>query len=620
MSKKPQRSYLGVLSIAGVLLIMIVMTAIRDTTNRYAEAGVPSATATNRPASTATGTSTTTSSPTATLSQDQVIETAVGLHFTQTAQAQLTLTAAAGFQATVGNIILQTNVARGTPFPTNNTPSLTPTTTSTPTATSTLSQDQIVASLVSQHLTQTAQYQATNNSGTAIQATVNSIIQQTNAANGTFVPSNTPTPDPTSNVTLSYDQAVGTAVQQKFTQTAQAQATLSSGTVFQQTVSANVNQLLTQTATNMPSSTLTPTLNSTDQQATLNAIIMKTIQAQQTATAGSALQSTIAANINVYNTATAQAFHAALVQGLQPITVENASSLKTVDTLKAHTASVSSLDTNLNGTQLVSGGEDFSLIVWDVLSGKQVANTPGFSKRYAVAFAPDGIHIGSGNADGTLRIWDSQANKEQIVAKSNGAIVITSVAFSPDGLVIAAGSTDGLVRTWDSKTGAPQLTLRGHSGAVTSVKYSPDGLRLISAGTDGSIRLWEAKTGNRLGLFSGDRITKIAISPDGSLIASASFDTTVSLWDVQKGTLKAILNGHTNTVNSVSFSPDGTLLASASLDGTVRIWNVQKGALLVALQGHSGGVNDVLFSPDGARLMSAGQDNTIRIWAIPNNP
>jgi WD40 repeat protein len=64
----------------------------------------------------------------------------------------------------------------------------------------------------------------------------------------------------------------------------------------------------------------------------------------------------------------------------------------------------------------------------------------------------------------------------------------------------------------------------------------------------------------------------VAWAPDGSWIATASNDRTARIWDAATGHQRAVLNGHTSSVNAVAWAPDGSWIATASNDGTARVW------------------------------------------------
>lgn len=81
-------------------------------------------------------------------------------------------------------------------------------------------------------------------------------------------------------------------------------------------------------------------------------------------------------------------------------------------------------------------------------------------------------------------------------------------------------------------------------------------------------------------------------------------------------TLRAILRGHTDTINRMAWSPDGQYLASPSDDNTIRIWNVEPEVCIAVLEGHEGSVYSVDWSPDGQKVASASSDNTVKIWDV----
>ena len=59
------------------------------------------------------------------------------------------------------------------------------------------------------------------------------------------------------------------------------------------------------------------------------------------------------------------------------------------------------------GRQIVSGGDDSTVRIWDVASGADVRNWQAIRVVWSVAYSPDGRQIVSAGDDSTVRIWDA---------------------------------------------------------------------------------------------------------------------------------------------------------------------------------------------------------------------
>ncbi|KAJ7091064.1 WD40-repeat-containing domain protein [Mycena epipterygia] len=296
--------------------------------------------------------------------------------------------------------------------------------------------------------------------------------------------------------------------------------------------------------------------------------------------------------------------------------------------LLRHDEPVNSVCFSPDGLRAISGSDDKTVCIWDVVTGEQLHKLEGH-KHYviSVSFSPDGLRAISGSTDETVCIWDVLTG-EQLHRLEGHKEWVKSVSFSPDGLHIISSSVDEGVCIWDVSTGEQLCKLEGQEGWVNSVSFSFDGLRVISGSFDGTVCIWDVLTGQQLHKLLGHKfsVTSVGFSPNGLHIISGSDDSTVRIWNVLTGEQLHELEGHKHSVSSVSFSPDGLCAISGSStssmnrpgssENTVHIWDVSTGEQLYKLEGHKNDVTSVSFSPDGLRAMSGSHDNTVRIWDV----
>lgn len=279
-----------------------------------------------------------------------------------------------------------------------------------------------------------------------------------------------------------------------------------------------------------------------------------------------------------------------------------------------------------SGGLLASGefreGEDLTLRLWDVESGKELRRFKGHSTIInTAAFTPDGLRIISGTRGGSMTLWkgDSGRTLQPFERRTKS---VWSIAVSPDGQSVLSGCDDRVIRLWSVKTGKRLRKLEGHQRGVTSVQFAGNGRLALSGSFDNTLRSWDVETGTELGHFEGhtQAVLSVALSRDGKVALSGSSDQTLRLWDVQSGRELRCFTGHTQAVNSVALSPEGRWGLSGSSDHTLRLWDLGSGRELHCYRGHTDAVMTVAISPDGRRAVSGSRDGSIRLWQLPGPP
>ncbi len=164
---------------------------------------------------------------------------------------------------------------------------------------------------------------------------------------------------------------------------------------------------------------------------------------------------------------------------------------------------------------------------------------------------PNGKSLASAGQDATVRVWDVETGKErQRLKDPTASSGFEPVAVSPDGKTIAVGSWDRAIYLWDSDKGAIRTVLRGHKMGVLSLAFSPDGKTLASSSGNynetaaGEVRLWALPDGDDLATLSGhaDSIWGVRFAPDGRTLATAGRDKKVIIWETATGKERATLD------------------------------------------------------------------------------
>jgi cytochrome c len=283
--------------------------------------------------------------------------------------------------------------------------------------------------------------------------------------------------------------------------------------------------------------------------------------------------------------------------------------------VSGHGGTIRALAVSADGKTALTGGFDFSVILWDLTRGRPLRRMIGHRAAVdAVAFLP-GNRAVSGGDDATLIVWNLadgtiRARWQEHTAK------VAALAVAPDGGIIASAGWDRRVVLWDVKSGKPrEIGIR--AADVNALDFSPDGRLLASGDYDGAITLWRMPEGDAAATLPGNGfpVNALAFTAQGELLAALG-DDSVRLFDPAAKRERVRYTGLEDPAVSLAVSPDGKLGAAGSSRGTLAIWHIATGADVRSIYAAPGPVWAAAFAPDGKRVLAAGADGVLRAWSV----
>jgi WD40 repeat protein len=111
-----------------------------------------------------------------------------------------------------------------------------------------------------------------------------------------------------------------------------------------------------------------------------------------------------------------------------------------IRSLSGHTDVVNCMEMSPDKKTLITGSDDKLLILWDLVSGKEIKRFSGHGwKVTSVNFSSDGKYIVSSCNDGQTIVWDVESGKAVVTLNAMGTNA-RCAAFSPDMTKIAVAT------------------------------------------------------------------------------------------------------------------------------------------------------------------------------------
>lgn len=297
---------------------------------------------------------------------------------------------------------------------------------------------------------------------------------------------------------------------------------------------------------------------------------------------------------------------------------------ETLETFRHGTSPVTSLAFRTDGeSSMVSGSDNGSIAVWNLYTGKLVANYPV-------------SHMGS----------------------------ILSLTFIRGTPLLISSSIDNSIKLWEFLTPEKiewRYSAEGHAITPTKLRfYGPSGRFVISAGPDRQLRITNIQNGiskafihkrittssNTVALdernkFVNETLDSILRPPIvdfdfsfmrerdwPSLVTAHKKDASIVLWNVSNTIMTNILTSkEAAEVSCVAVSTCGNYLVIGRKDGVLELWNLQSKRKKSNLHSrnkkdkkrttaHKSTINSIIIDNQNQYIFSGGFDGVLRIWNL----
>jgi len=203
----------------------------------------------------------------------------------------------------------------------------------------------------------------------------------------------------------------------------------------------------------------------------------------------------------------------------------------------AHSGSINSLSLSIDGTQVLTAGEDGTARVFGLRSGNKICEMRGHEGAVRCAQWMSSGSLVTGGADGVLKCFTADGNVKGSLRIGERAITSISAAFHrPDVVAVACGLDKAylvdvearqilqtLLVTVQPNTPIPQLS---------HVSMSRSGTFLYVTGSDMIVYIFRVETGRIVHALKphGQDILGLKQHPHLNVVATYSKDGTVKLW------------------------------------------------------------------------------------------
>ncbi|KAM4552471.1 telomerase protein component 1 isoform 1-T3 [Odontesthes bonariensis] len=288
--------------------------------------------------------------------------------------------------------------------------------------------------------------------------------------------------------------------------------------------------------------------------------------------------------------------------------------------LRGHKGGVTCLAFSPDGAQLLSGGKDQALMVWDVGSSPAALSKslPHAHRDWITGcvWTPDCV-ISSSN-DGRLCLWDLGAG--QCIREISWRSPLTSVCCL--GNHVIAGCSEGALHVWNWETDTEICHIAAHKQRIhhcsllpntdKKKEVKPEEMTVFTASDDGVVRLWKPLQVEHFSTFQGHSggVHGIAQKKGVPEFLTVSEDCSLRSWTC---TTESSPNPK-GSISALCFSQTGDVLLAGYESGLLELW--QHNTLVGLKQASDSTILAAGSMPDGQFAVSYLKYLVVDVWKL----
>ncbi|CAB3411117.1 unnamed protein product [Caenorhabditis bovis] len=233
---------------------------------------------------------------------------------------------------------------------------------------------------------------------------------------------------------------------------------------------------------------------------------------------------------------------------------------------------------------IITGGKNGEVGVFELSSAELVETRKAHTGAiWSIQNTVDGEGFMTASADKTVKFWSfvlvTEGTRKRISVRENRVLELPDEAlaacFSKDGKFLIVALLNNTCSVYFVDTLKFFISLYGHSLPVTCVDTSPNGKLCVTGSVDKSVKIWGLDFGDCHKSFHAhdDTVTSVLFCPgEEMLFWSAGKDGKIKQWDATKFVLVQTLDRHSAEIRCLAQFNNGAVMFSASHDKSIRCW------------------------------------------------